>query len=87
MKTLWSSPPGIQVSGSRCAVRRRVPSRGTVLGVKGSLRRGIDRRAPDSSAPFRISTIHDGRLRREPDTEQFLRLNEDGIQVAVDKTS
>jgi hypothetical protein len=87
MKTLWNPPPGIQVSGSRCAVRRRVPNSGTVLGVKGSLRRGVTRRAPDPSAPFRISIIHDGRLRREPDTEQFLRLIKDGNQVAVDKTS
>ncbi len=87
MNTLRNSPPGIQVSGSRCAVRRRVRNSRTVLGVKGSLRRGINRRAPDSSAPFRLTTIHDGRLRREPDTEQFLRLTKDENQVAVDKTS
>jgi hypothetical protein len=39
MKTLGNPPPGIQVSGSRCAVRRRAGSRTTVLGGKGSLRR------------------------------------------------
>ncbi|HTA42619.1 MAG TPA: hypothetical protein VK789_09240 [Bryobacteraceae bacterium] len=87
MKTLWDSPPGIQVSDSRCAVRHGVPGSRTVLGVKGSLRRGSNRRARDASAPFRLSTIHDGRLRREPDKEQFLRLTKDGNQVAVDKTS
>ena len=30
MKTLGSPPPGIQVSGSRCAVRRRAGGRTTV---------------------------------------------------------
>ena len=87
MKTLGSPPPGIQSSGSRCAVRRRLCSSGTVLGVKDSLRRGRNRRALDSSAPFRTSIIRDGRLRREPDEAQFLRLTKDENQVVVDKTS
>jgi hypothetical protein len=87
MKTLWSPPPGIQASDSRCAVRHETRSSRTVLGVKGSLRRGINRRAPDSSAPFRTRIVHDGRLRREPDAEQFLRLIKDENQVVVDKTS
>jgi hypothetical protein len=87
MKTLGSPPPGIQPSGSRCAVRRRVCGRRTVLGDKGSLRRGTPRRALASCAPFCSRIIRDGRLRREPDTEQFLRLAKDENQVVVDKTS
>jgi hypothetical protein len=31
--------------------------------------------------------IHDGRLRREPDVVQFLRLAKDANHVVVDKTS
>jgi len=87
MKTLGNPPPGIQVSGSRCAVRRRACRSRTVLGGKGSLRRGTHRRALASSAPFCLRTIRDGRLRREPDTVQFLRLAKDENQVVVDKTS
>jgi len=86
MKTL-GNPPGIQLSGSRCAVRRRVSSRTTVLGGKGSLRRGTPRRALASCAPLCLRIIRDGRLRREPDTVQFLRLAKDENQVVVDKTS
>jgi hypothetical protein len=52
MKKLGNPPPGIQPSGSRCAARRRVGSRRTVLGGKGSLRRGKPHRALASSAPF-----------------------------------
>src|SRR4051812_48143074 len=37
----------------------------TVLAVKGSLRRAKQRRALDSSAPFRLDGDCDGRLRRE----------------------
>ena len=87
MKMLWDPPPGIQASGSRCAVRRRACGSRTVLGGKGSLRRGKPRRALASSAPFCLITIRDGRLRREPDAAQFLRLTKDENQVVVDKTS
>ena len=87
MSKLGNPPPGIQASGSDCAVRHRVPSRRTVLGGKGSLRRGTHRRALASSAPFCIGIIRDGRLRREPDVVQFLRLAKDENQVVVDKTS
>jgi hypothetical protein len=45
------------------------------------------RRALASCAPFRLRIIRDGRLRREPDTVQFLRLAKDENQVVVDKTS
>ena len=62
MKRLGNPPPGIQASGSHCAVRRVVGSRRTVLGGKGSLRRGQPRRALASCAPFRMRIIRDGRL-------------------------
>jgi hypothetical protein len=74
MSRLGNSPPGIQASGSRCAVRRRAGNSRTVLGGKGSLRRGKPGRALASCAPFCTFSIRDGRLRREPDAAQFLRL-------------
>jgi len=87
MSRLGNSPPGIQASGSRSAVRRQTRNRRTVLAGKGSLRRGQPRRALASSAPFCAASIRDGRLRREPDAAQFLRLTKDENQVVVDKTS
>lgn len=87
MKTLGNPPPGIQASGSHYAVRRQVRSSRTVLGGKGSLRRGTHRRALASCAPFCMRINRDGRLRREPDAVQFLRLAKDENQVVVDKTS
>jgi len=87
MKTLGNPPPGIQASGSHCAVRPRAGSRRTVLGGKGSLRRGTNRRALAACAPFCSRIIRDGRLRREPDAVQFLCLTKDKNQVVVDKTS
>ena len=87
MKTLWNPPPGISVFDPRCAVRLRARNSGTVLGGKGSLRRGTNRRALAACAPFCIPILHDGRLRREPDAVQFLRLAKDENQIVVDKTS
>ena len=87
MKTLWNPPPGISVFDSRCAVRLTVARSRTVLGGKGSLRRGTNRRALASSAPFCLPISHDGRLRRESKTTPFLRLAKDENQIAVDKTS
>jgi hypothetical protein len=58
-----------------------------VLGGKGALRRGKQRRALAFCAPFCAATNRDGRLRREPDAKQFLRLAKDENQMAVDKTS
>jgi hypothetical protein len=86
MSKRGNSPPGIQTSGSHCAVRRQVRSSRTVLGGKGSLRRDC-RHALASCAPFRRTMFRDGRLRREPDVVQFLRLAKDANQVVVDKTS
>jgi len=87
MRLLGNPPPGIQASGSRCAVRRRVCASRTVLGGKGSLRRARSGRALASCAPFCAPIIRDGRLRREPDAAQFLRLAKDENQSRVDKTS
>ena len=87
MSTLGNPPPGIQASGSHCAVRRRLRSSRTVLGGKGSLRRRKHRRALASCAPFCRVMFRDGRLRREPNAVQFLRLAKDENQVVVDKTS
>ena len=87
MRELGNPPPGIQASGSRCAVRRRARSSRTVLGGKGSLRRGTHRRSLAACAPFCSRIIRDGRLRREPDAVQFLCLTKDKNQVVVDKTS
>ena len=84
---LGDPPPGIQASGSRSAARHCVLDSRTMLGGKGSLRRGRQRRALASCAPFCRATIRDGRLRREPDAEQFLRLTKDENQCGVDKTS
>ena len=76
MTPLWALLPGIQASDSRCAARRRMGDSRTVLGVKGPLRRGTQRRALDSSAPFCTLRDRDGRLRREPEATQILRLTE-----------
>jgi hypothetical protein len=89
---LGDPPPGIQTSGSRSAARPSALNRRTVLGGKGSLRRGRPAsgrpgRALASCAPFCKSRIRDGRLRREPDAQQFLRLAKDENQCGVDKTS
>jgi len=74
MTPLWALLPGIQVSGSRCTARHRDAHSRTVLGVKGPLRRGPHRRALDPCAPFCRTRMCDGRLRREPETDQVLRL-------------
>ena len=87
MRTLGNPPPGIQASGSRCAVRRRGGSRGKVGGGARVEGRGGNRPALAACAPFCSRIIRDGRLRREPDAVQFLRLAKDEDQVVVDKTS
>jgi hypothetical protein len=76
MTPLWALLPGIQASGSGCAARPWTANSRTVLGVKGLLRRGLHRRALDSCAPFCRAGICDGRLRREPEAVQVLRLTE-----------
>ena len=83
MRRLGNPPPGSVPDG---AVRRRLGNSTTVLGGKGSLRRG-SRRALASCAPFRWAIHCDGRLRRETDIQRFLCLNKDKNQVVVDTTS
>ena len=65
MKMLWDPPTEIQASGFRSAARRFSVDSRTVLGGKGSLRRGKHRRALASCAPFCKSE----RLRRAAPTE------------------
>ena len=74
MTRLWDPPPGIQASGSRYAAHPCTSNSTAVLGVKGSLRRAKHRRALASCAPLCSGNQRDGRLRREPDAQQFLRL-------------
>ena len=84
MKTLWDSPPGIQASGSRYAARPTHSDSTAVLGGKGSLRRAKSRHALAFCAPPCFTTMCDGRLRREPDAQQFLRLTKTKNQMVVD---
>jgi hypothetical protein len=84
MNTLWDPPPGIQASGSRYAARPTHSDSTAVLGGKGSLRRAKHRRALASCAPPCFTTMCDGRLRREPDAQQFLRLTKTENQMVVD---
>lgn len=84
---LGDPPPGIKASGSRSAARRSALNSRTEPGSKGSLRRGSQRRAVASCAPFCRATIRDGLLRREPDADQFLRLTKDENQCGAEKTS
>jgi hypothetical protein len=84
---LGEPPPGIQASGFRSAARHGALESRTMLVGKGSLRRGRQHRAHASCAPFCMVTIRDGRLRRELDAQQFLRLAKGENQCGVDKTS
>jgi hypothetical protein len=61
----------LRISAFGSAARPAQRDRRTVLGVKGALRRGTNRRALDPSAPFCRPSLHDGRL----DATRFLRLN------------
>jgi hypothetical protein len=87
MRLLGDPPPGSQASGSRYAAHLKVLSSRTVLGGKDPLCRGGQRHALASCAPFCRVTIRDGRLRREPDAQSFLRLAKDENQCGVDNTS
>jgi hypothetical protein len=87
MRQLGNPPPGSQASDSLCAVRRRARNSRMVLGGNGSLCHAQGGRALASCAPFCTGMIRDGRLRREPDAVQFLRLAKDENQGRVDITS
>jgi hypothetical protein len=87
MRTLWSPPPASQASASHSAALCGALASRTVLASKGSLRRATNGRALAFCAPFCRLIYRDGRLRRKPDAQQFLRLAKDENQDVVDKTS
>lgn len=87
MKRLWDPPTEIQASGFRSAARRLgwIAERCSAARVRYA--------AANTAAPLpparrsAIASNCDGRLRRKPEAEQFLRLTKDENQVVVDKTS
>ena len=92
MKRLRDPPTEIQASGFRSAARRpcwiaercsearvRFAAAGPQAGTPAAPLLPARRSAEVSNC--------DGRLRRKPETEQFLRLTEDESQCGVDKTS
>jgi hypothetical protein len=87
MKRLWDPPTEIPASGFRSAARRIgwIAERCSEARVRYA--------AANTAAPLppmrRSAQVngHDGRLRRKPEAEQFLRLTKDENQCAVDKTS
>ena len=87
MKMLGDPPTEIQASGFRSAARRlrSIAERCSEARVRFP--------AANPAAPLppvrRSATAgnRDGRLRRKPEAEQFLRLAKDENQVVVDKTS
>ena len=86
MKTLGNPPPGIQASGSRSAARPLSCS------PNGARRQGSAAPRPTTARPCLLHAVwqrimRDGRLRREPDAQPFLRLAKDVNQMVVDKTS
>lgn len=87
MKMLWDPPTEIQTSGFRSAARRLgwIAERCSEARVRFA---AANPAAP--LPPVRRSANGmncDGRLRRKPEAEQFLRLAKDENQVVVDKTS
>jgi hypothetical protein len=87
MKRLWDPPTEIQASAFRSAARRlgSIAERCSEARVRFA--------AANTAAPLhpvrRSAEVNgrDGRLRRKPEAEQFLRLTKDENQCAVDKTS
>ena len=87
MKRLWDPPTEIPASGFRSAARHIgwIAERCSEARVRYA--------AANTAAPLppvrRSAQVngHDGRLRRKPEAEQFLRLTKDDNQCAVDKTS
>lgn len=87
MKRLWDPPTEIQAFGFRSAARGVLP-----IAERCSAAR-VRYAAANTAVPLpparRSADIGncDGRLRRKPEAEQFLRLAKDENQVVVDKTS
>ena len=87
MKMLWDPPTEIQASGFRSAARRFgwIAERCSEARVRYA---AANPAAPLPPVPRSAEVSHcDGRLRRKPEAEQFLRLTKDENQVVVDKTS
>jgi hypothetical protein len=87
MKRLWDPPTEIQASGFRSAARRfgLIAERCSEARVRYAAAN-----TAASLPPVRRSadiSNCDGRLRRKPEAEQFLRLAKDENQVVADKTS
>jgi hypothetical protein len=87
MKMLWDPPTEIQASGFPSAAHRLgwIAERCSEARVRFA--------AANTAAPLppvrrsARARNHDGRLRRKPEAEQFLRLAKDENQIVVDKTS
>jgi hypothetical protein len=87
MNMLWDPPTEIQASGFRSAARRLrlVAERCSAARVRYA---AANTAAPLPPARRSARANHrDGRLRRKPEAEQFLRLAKDENQIVVDKTS
>ena len=87
MKRLWDPPTEIQTSGFHSAARRFgwIAERCSAARVRYA---AANTAAPLPPARRSAGTSNrDGRLRRKPEAEQFLRLTKDENQVVVDKTS
>jgi|YNPMSStandDraft_1061717.scaffolds.fasta_scaffold350281_1 hypothetical protein len=87
MKRLWDPPTEIQASGFRSAARRPcwIAERCSEARVRFAAANPAA-----SLPPVRRSADgrnYDGRLRRKPEAEQFLRLTQDENQCRVDRTS
>ncbi len=84
---LWDPPTEIQVSGFRSAARRfcSIAERCSAARVRFAAANPAAPLPPVRRSADVIS--RDGRLRRKPETEQFVRLAKDENQVVVDKTS
>jgi hypothetical protein len=87
MRGLGNPPPGILASGSHCAVRREPGSSRTVLGGKGSLRRGTPA-APLPPARRSAAGLFatDGSAGNQTQCSFFV-LRKTRTKVVVDKTS
>jgi len=87
MKRLWDPPTEIQASGFRSAARRfgLIAERCSEARVRYAAANTVAS-LPPARRSADISNC-DGRLRRKPEAEQFLRLAKDENQVVVDKTS
>ena len=87
MKKLLDPPTEIQASGFRSAARRlgSIAERCSAARVRYAAANPAAPLPPARHSAW--SCNRDGRLRRKPEAEQFLRLAKDENQVIVDKTS